>query len=64
MFPQDCLCKLENFHKAMAVVMAPGKHVNIRKDKLLSEGQYAYLQRQMQFYDSIIIECMLVALRA
>ena len=24
MFSQDCLCKLENIHKAMAEVMAPG----------------------------------------
>ena len=25
MFSQDCLCKLENFHKAMAEAMAPGR---------------------------------------
>ena len=24
MFSQDCLCKLENIHKAMAEAMAPG----------------------------------------
>lgn len=39
------------------------KGVNIIKDQLLSNGQFAELRQQMQPNDSIIIKCNLVALR-
>lgn len=38
------------------------KGVNIIKDQLLSNGQFADLRQQMQPNDSIIIKCNLVAL--
>ena len=55
MFSQDCLCKLENIHKAMAEAMAPGTHVLWKKCSWplshLSKPLWLFLMAPIWFYE-------------
>jgi hypothetical protein len=49
MSSQDCLCKLENIHKAMAEAMAPGRDWKFKAQSVLQSEFKATLDNLTRF---------------